>query len=86
MEYQTESQPDGSVMVQGVVYQENVPEDWFMPLPLVFEFEKNQVATGTVHAYGPKTPFNIKLPMRPKKVELDPNLWVISEKTTTRGK
>jgi hypothetical protein len=86
MEYQTEQGPDGSVTVQGVVFQDNAPEDWFMPLPLVLEFDKNQMATGTVHAYGPKTPFNIKLPMRPKKVELDPNLWVLSEKTTTRGK
>jgi hypothetical protein len=86
LEYQTEAQPDGSVVVQGVVYQENVPEEWFMPLPLVFTFDKNQVATGTVHAYGPQTSFNIKLPMRPRKVELDPSLWVISEKTTTRGK
>lgn len=86
MEYQTQQQPDGSVAVQGVVYQDNAPADWFMPLPLVFEFDKNQRATGTVHAYGPKTPFNIKLPMKPKKVELDPQMWVLSEKTSTSGR
>lgn len=85
MEYQTQQQADG-VVVQGVVYQDNAPENWFMPLPLVFEFDGDQRASGTVHAYGPKTPFNIKLPMKPKKVELDPQLWVLSEKTTTRGK
>ncbi|MGH9795427.1 MAG: M1 family metallopeptidase, partial [Candidatus Acidiferrales bacterium] len=86
LEYSVQGQPDGSVMVQGTVLQENTPADWFMPLPLVFEFDKNQRASGTIHAYGPKTPFQIKLPMKPKKVELDPALWIISEKTSTSGK
>jgi len=86
MNYQIQAQPDGSVTVQGVVYQEGAPDDWFMPLPLVFTFDKDQQAAGTVHALGPKTPFNIKLPMKPKKVELDPMMWVLSEKTTTQGK
>ncbi len=86
LEYSVQGQPDGGVMVTGAVLQENAPADWFMPLPLVFEFDKNQRASGTIHAYGPKTPFQIKLPMKPKKVELDPALWIISEKTSTSGK
>jgi hypothetical protein len=28
----------------------------------------------------------VKLPGRPQKVELDPELWVLSEKTSTSGK
>ncbi len=85
MEYQVDSAVDG-VTVSGVIYQENVPENWFMPLPLVVRFDKDQRARGTVHAQGPKTPFSIKLPAAPKHVELDPDLWVLSEKTSTSGR
>jgi len=86
LEYQTEAQPDGSVMLKGTVFQDDVPEQWFMPLPLVMQFGKDQVAKGTVHALGPKTPVNVRLPARPSKVELDPDQWILSEKTTTRGR
>jgi hypothetical protein len=85
LEYQIKEE-GGSVMIAGTVTQLNAPEGWFMPLPLVFSFGGDQEARGTVHAYGPKTPFQVKLPMRPKKVELDPHEWILSEKTTTRGK
>ena len=79
-------QGDGAVLISGTVYQENAPDDWFMPVPLQFEFGKNQRARVTVTAYGPERPFQVKLPMNPKKVELDPDLWILSEKTTTKGK
>jgi hypothetical protein len=85
LEYQFQDQPDGSVLVTGNILQENVTEDWLMILPLAFDFGDKRSATGTVHAYGPKTPFTIKLPMRPKKVELDPYRWVLSEKTSIKG-
>jgi peptidase M1-like protein len=85
LEYQTQAQADGSVLVSGTVTQENVPEGWFMPLPLRFSFDGDQVARGTVAAAGPKTPFQLKLPMKPKKVELDPADWILSEKTSTKG-
>jgi hypothetical protein len=86
MEYQIQDQADGSVLVSGEVTQEKVPEGWFMPLPVVFTFGEKRWASGTIHAYGPKTPFTIKLPMRPKKVELDPTHWILSEKTLTKSK
>lgn len=85
LEYQIVDQPDGTVRMKGFVTQENVPDDWFMPLPLYFSFGGDKEARGTVHAYGLKTPFEIKLPMRPKKVELDPERWILSEKTSTKG-
>jgi len=84
LEYTMQDQPDGSVLVSGDVLQEGAPENWFMVLPLVFQFGGDKNATGTVHAYGPKTPFQIKLPSKPTKVELDPNKWILSEKTSTR--
>jgi aminopeptidase N len=83
MVYSLEDQADGSVLLKGIIHQESVPKDWFMPLPLMIQFDQNRSGLGSVYAYGPQTPFQIKLPMRPKKVELDPQLWILSEKTTS---
>ena len=82
--YQIQAQPDGSTVVTGEVTQTNAPEKWFMPLPLVIKFGDNRFANGTVAALGPKTPFTIKLPAKPLSLELDPDKWVLSEKTTTK--
>ncbi len=84
MEYRIKPE-GGGVVVEGNVLQESAPDDWFMVLPLVFQFEGGQSARGTIHASGPKTPFSIKLPMAPKKVEMDPDLWVLSENTSTKA-
>jgi hypothetical protein len=59
---------------------------FYFASPVVIFFSGDQHARGTVHAYGPKTPFQIKLPMKPKKIELDPHNWILSEKTETKGK
>lgn len=83
LEYTIENQPDGSFMVSGNVIQQNAGANWFMPLPVIFTFSDNKTANGTVAAFGEKMPFKIKLPIKPTKVELDPNKWVVSEKTTT---
>jgi hypothetical protein len=86
LEYQITSDPDGSAVVSGTVIQINAPETWFMPLPVVVHLEGKKEARGTVHAHGPKTAFEIRLPMRPTKVELDPSNWVLSQKTSTRAR
>jgi hypothetical protein len=85
LEYQIQGQPDGSVVVRGALAQEGVPDWWIMPVPLVFQFGGNQSARGTVPANGPRTPFEIKLPRKPEKVELDPHRWVLSDKTSAKG-
>ena len=85
MQYQVQDEPDGKVLLKGTLKQENVPEKWFMILPVVFSFGGKQKATGTVHAYGPAAEFQIRLPARPTKVELDPDHWVLSAKTSTKG-
>lgn len=84
LEYQVQDQPDG-VLLTGTVLQEHAPDDWFMVLPLALSFGGRQEALGTVHAHGPRATFQIKLPMRPTRVELDPQRWVLSEKTSTKG-
>jgi len=86
LDYAFKDQPDGSVIITGTVKQENVPEDFFMPLPIVFSFDGNREARTTVKALGPSTPFELKLPGRPRRVELDPHSWVLSERTTTRAR
>lgn len=83
LDYTSENQPDGSVVVSGNVTQENATERWFMPLPLIFTFGEGKFAGGTVVALGAKTPFRIKLPTRPIKIEFDPQKWVLSEKTSS---
>jgi hypothetical protein len=83
LEHKIENQPDGSVLLSGNIIQENVPEQWFMPLPIFITLGENKRGAVVVGALGPKTPFKIKLPAAPQKVELDPQKWVLSEKTST---
>jgi hypothetical protein len=83
LEYHFEDQPDGNVLMSGNLIQEGAPSNWFMVLPVAIYFGK-QVGYVTVHADGPKTPFTIKLPGRPSKVELDPQRWILSEKSSTK--
>ena len=84
MEYQLKDEPDGKVLLTGSVTQENCPSDWSMILPIVISFGQKQEAYATVSVHGTKSSFQIKLPARPKKVELDPRHWVLSDKTTTK--
>ena len=83
--YHIEKDPGGTVMLKGELTQKDLPdnENWFMPIPIVFHFSGGKIARGTIGAHGAKTPINLKLPEQPEKVELDPELWVLSDKTTT---
>jgi aminopeptidase N len=84
LEYAIEPQSDGSVILTGFVNQENVPDKFFMALPLLLRFSGDQSANATVAALGARTPFKIKLPTKPQKVEFDPRSWVLSEKTSVK--
>jgi hypothetical protein len=86
LEYSIKSNADGSALIEGVVFQENAPDNWVMPIPLVIKFEGNQMARGTVLANGAQQPVSIRLPRKPESVELDPDHWVLSDKTSTRKK
>jgi hypothetical protein len=83
LQYTLEPQPDGSVYLSGNVFQEGVPDGFFMVLPLRIKFAGDKFANGNIPALGAKTPFKMKLPMQPTKVELDPDNWILSEKTQT---
>jgi hypothetical protein len=86
LEYELKPHPEGGFTISGLVRQDNVPKDWLMVLPVVFTFDGNQEARTTVRAVGPSTPFELKLPAKPRRVDLDPLSWVLSEKTTAKGK
>ncbi len=86
LEYELKPNADGSLLLSGVVRQENAGPNWMMVLPVLISFDGNQEARTTVRVTGASTPFELKLPAKPRKVELDPNSWVLSEKTITRAK
>jgi hypothetical protein len=86
MEYETAAQPDGSLMLKGTIKQTGVDPDFQMILPLVMTFDGNQTARTSVRVQGPSSTFELKVPQKPKKVELDPVSWVLSEKTTSKMK
>jgi hypothetical protein len=81
--YSVEAMPDGTAMVHGTVLQRNAPADWLMPLPLVVHLGKDKVSRGLVVAAGPERAVTIHLPAMPDSIELDPDRWVLAEKTTT---
>jgi aminopeptidase N len=84
LEYRVQDQADGSALLTGTLYQENVPESWGTLLPVTMNFGKDQIARVAVAVSGRQSPVNLRLPRRPSGVQLDPDLWILSEKTTTR--
>ncbi len=83
IEYSYQDVGNGQVAVKGEVIQENAGKDWFMPLPISFDFGNGQFARGTIIAYGERQPFEVKLPAKPKKTDVDVKKWILSEKTET---
>jgi len=56
-----------------------------MPLPVSVKFG-DQEGRLLLYAKGPQTPFKLTLPAKPSSVELDPDYWIFSEKTSTKKK
>jgi hypothetical protein len=86
--YHFEPDSGGGAILRGEVSQTGLPEDetWFEVLPLIVNYKGGQVSRGTVAVLGPHSPIAIKLPQMPEKAELDPEMWVLSEKTSTNRK
>jgi hypothetical protein len=85
LSFHIDSDSTGGVSLRGELIQSGLPEseNWFMPLPLILHFHGGKIARITIAAHGARTPLSIKLPETPEKVELDPELWILSEKTST---
>jgi hypothetical protein len=75
----------GKTFLAGNVIQENAGPNWIMPLPVILKISGQQGQV-MVLAKGPDNPFKISLPAKPESVELDPDLWILSEKTITKKK
>jgi aminopeptidase N len=77
--------PDGNAfLIKGTLFQDGLPagEKWFMPLPIVMRLDGDKVGRALVYALGPQTPVNLRIASRPKSIDLDPDMWVLSEKST----
>ncbi len=85
MQYKIQPEADGKVVVSGTILQKNAPENWVMVLPVKFGFGGKQEAMGTVIVQGPSTPFQIRLPAAPSKVQLDPDRWILAADISTKG-
>jgi peptidase M1-like protein len=85
LNYHIEPNPAGGALLKGELLQKGMPDDdkWFMPIPLVVHMPGGKAGSIMVAALGPQTPVNVKLPAVPEKIELDPDLWVLSDRTST---
>ena len=85
LDYAIERAADGSYLLRGTLQQGGVPasENWVMPLPVAMEFEGGKVARAIVVARGAAAPVELRLPAKPKRIELDPEMWILSSETST---
>jgi len=83
LSYSITKQADGSAVLQGTITQRNAPDQWMMPLPLVAKFGKNKTITDIVVAAGPSSTTTLTFPQMPRSISLDPQRWVLSQRTTT---
>jgi hypothetical protein len=87
LDYRIGAQPDGSATLTGTIFQdvEADDRDWTMVLPIKISYPEGRAPlTGDVIVHGKQSAVNIKLPAQPSKVELDPELVVLSLRTATR--
>jgi hypothetical protein len=85
MEYSVEPGANNQFVLSGAMIQENAGPEWIMPLPVSVKFG-DQEGRLLLYAKGPQTPFKLTLPAKPSSVELDPDYWIFSEKTSTKKK
>ncbi len=81
----------GKTVFNYTIFQDNAGPNWIMPLPVVLKFSGNKEAILPVLAKGPE--FSSKIVLgdsasvpKPDSIELDPELWILSEKTVTKKK
>ena len=85
LDYKVESREGGGFMLRGTLSQENVPEQWFMPIPLEIEFNGGRIARTSIAVTGSKRAIELRLPEKPQKVRLDPDRWILTDKTGEKG-
>jgi len=79
--------PDGEFGAKLRVEQQNVPDDFKMIVPVMFEFQDDQWAEVQLTVQGPVTELEIpQLPLEPKRVRLNPGEAVLAEVRDVRWK
>jgi hypothetical protein len=84
LEYKIEPGQNDQTILNWTVFQENAGPNWYMPLPVVIKFPGGKKATTVVYVQGKSTSNKITLPAKPSSVELDPEYWILTEKTSTK--
>jgi len=75
----------GGALLEGELSQTGLPEGetWFTVLPVIVHFNGGKISRGSVAVLGPHSPVRFKLPQVPEKVELDPDMWILSDRSTS---
>jgi len=79
LSWRAEPAADGKHRLRFRVRQENVPDDFFMPVPLLIEFPDSGRATIRVNMRGAKVEGELMLPGRPLRLVLNPLQSVLAE-------
>lgn len=69
---------DGKYVVDLQVSQQDVPNGWVMPLPVVFALPGGRTGSYVAAVTQPENSFQIPLSARPSKVELAPDFAVLA--------
>jgi hypothetical protein len=77
--WRAEPMADGRHTLRVRVRQEDVPEGFIMPVPLIIEFADGQQAMVRVHVRGRVTEAELPLPEAPTRLELNPLHSVLAE-------
>ncbi len=77
----TEKIGEKDFLVRGVIKQEKISPDFRMPVPLAFEFGKNQRQIERVWVSGHETTFEFHLPQKPKKIIFNYEMAVLCDES-----
>jgi hypothetical protein len=79
LSWHAEPAPDQRYLLHVRVRQEEVPDDFVMPVPLDIEFKSGGHATVRVTVRGPVTDAQLQLPSEPAKLVLNPLESVLAD-------
>jgi len=86
MEYSLSPEADGKVLLTAKVTQSGVSPDFVMAVPVYLEFDGKMVHLGSVALKGNMTSDEVKvrLPKKPKKVQLNANYKVLAAEAVAK--
>jgi hypothetical protein len=82
LSWKAEPTPDHAYILHLRVRQEDVPNNFMMPVPLLIQFADNSHALVRVNVRGPVTEGQLKVPAEPTQLELNPLASVLADVKT----